>query len=193
MSIRLPDFSALIQNHHLAKQSANIALYEPKAQVYFQLKKYLAHPFSYRTAYERVIDITPTLCPLSQEDIERLEFDIEHLFSDNVYVRFTELSAILEELHNINFDLNELFDAIKSDKPEWYIQVRDALLDDECTKESEEVLDDLEITFLNQEPWQNRKVYNYQELEKEYMEKQEQYIAGVSAILDEMEEEIERC
>ena len=29
--------------------------------------------------------------------------------------------------------------------------------------------------------------------EKEYMEKQEQYIAGVSAILDEMEEEIERC
>ena len=77
--------------------------------------------------------------------------------------------------------------------PKWYIQVRDALLDDECTKESEEVLDDLEITFLNQEPWQNRKVYNYQELEKEYMEKQEQYIAGVSAILDEMEEEIERC
>ena len=38
MKIGIPDVFSAIQNHHLAKKSADIALYEPKKQVYFQLK-----------------------------------------------------------------------------------------------------------------------------------------------------------
>ena len=83
MSIRLPDFSALIQNHHLAKQSANIALYEPKKQVYFQLKKHLEQPFSGRTAYERFLDIIPKEHALSRDEVEKLKFEINHLFSES--------------------------------------------------------------------------------------------------------------
>ena len=52
-------------------------------------------------------------------------------------------------------------------------------------------LDDLEITFLNQSPWQNRIKYNYREIEKEYKEMQTQYEAAALALLDDMANEIE--
>lgn len=68
MSLMIPDFSALIQNHVLARQSANIAQYGTKADVYFQLKQYLAHPLSGRSAYERIAGITPPQHSLSKSD-----------------------------------------------------------------------------------------------------------------------------
>ena len=191
MSIRLPDFSALIQNHHLAKQSANIALYEPKKQVYFQLKKHLEQPFSGRTAYERFLDIIPKEHALSRDEVEKLKFDINHLFSESISTRYEEAMAIFAEWNAVDWDLNELFETIKSSDYESYFQVKEALLDDECTEKSEQVLDDLEITFLNQAPLQNRIKYNYREIEKEYKEMQAQYEAAALALLDDMANEIE--
>ncbi len=193
MSLMIPDFSALIQNHVLARRSANIAQYGTKADVYFQLKQYLAHPLSGRSAYERIAGITPPQHSLSKKDIERLDFDIKHVFSDDVYTRFTEVMALAEEMRNIDFDLYELFDTIKLDMPEQYQAVQAAILDDNCTKESEEVLNQLEITFVQQAPGRDRQVYNFRDLEREYKEIYDQFAAAASAILSEIENEIEHC
>lgn len=193
MGIAMPDLTSLIQNHCIAKRSANVALYEPKASVYFRLTDYLAHPFSHCTAYERISDTAPSYCPLSREEIERLKFDAKHLFSDNVCERLKEISSMLEELRNVDRDLNELFDALEYGDVERYVQIKDALLGGECTEESERILDELEITLLHKEPWQNRARYNYRELEREYTDIKEQYVAAVSAVLDEINSEIAHC
>lgn len=191
MKIGIPDVFSAIQNHCLAKKSADIALYEPKKQVYFQLKKHLEQPFSCRTAYERFLDIIPMEHTLSRDEVEKLKFDINHLFSESISTRYEEAMAIFAEWNAVDWDLNELFEAIKSSDYESYVQVKEALLDDECTEKSEQVLDDLEITFLNQAPLQNRIKYNYREIEKEYKEMQAQYEAAALALLDDMANEIE--
>ena len=69
MKIGISDVFSAIQNHCLAKKSADIALYEPKKQVYFQLKKHLEQPFSGRTAYERFLDIIPMEHTLSRDEV----------------------------------------------------------------------------------------------------------------------------
>ena len=191
MKIGIPDVFSAIQNHHLAKKSADIALYEPKKQVYFQLKKHLEQPFSGRTAYEKFLDIIPMEHTLSRDEVEKLKFDISHLFSEDISVRYDEAMAIFAEWNAVDWDLNELFEAIKSNDYESYFKVKSALLDDECTEKSEQVLDDLEIIFLHQKPWQNRIKYNYREIEKEYKEMQAQYEAAALALLDDMANEIE--
>ena len=93
---------------------------------------------------------------LSRDEVEKLKFDISHLFSENISVRYDEAMAIFAEWNAVDWDLNELFEAIKSNDYESYFKVKSALLDDECTEKSEQVLDDLEIIFLHQKPWQNR-------------------------------------
>ena len=191
MKIGIPDVFSAIQNHCLAKKSADIALYEPKKQVYFQLKKHLEQPFSCRTAYERFLDIIPMEHTLSRDEVEKLKFDINHLFSESISTRYEEAMAIFAEWNAVDWDLNELFEAIKSSDYESYVQVKEALLDDECTEKSEQVLDDLEITFLNQAPPPHRIKYNYREIEKEYKEMQSQYEAAGLALLDDMANEIE--
>ena len=128
---------------------------------------------------------------LSRDEVEKLKFDINHLFSESINTRYEEAMAIFAEWNAVDWDLNELFEAIKSSDYESYSQVKEALLDDECTEKSEQVLDDLEITFLNQSPWQNRIKYNYREIEKEYKEMQTQYEAAALALLDDMANEIE--
>lgn len=191
VSIAKPDVFSLIQNHCIARRSENMELYERRKNVYFQLKKYLSNPFYYCTAYERICGDAPSYCPLSREDVEQMEFDIAHYFSDNVHERFEEILAILEGLRDVDRDLNELFDALEYGDVERYMQIRDAVLDGRSTEESEKMLDELEIIFLHQEPWQNRARYNYRELEREYTDVKDQYVAAVSAILDEMKSEIE--
>jgi len=193
MPINLPDVLSSLQNHHIAQKANDIALYEIKAQVYFQTKKYFEYPFNYRTAYQQICDIPPSFCRLSKEDIEKLEFDIEHLFSENVLIRYKELRAILAEIKNIDFELGELFSAIQDGEPERYFQIKEALLSDEYTETSEKLLDNLEICFVTPQPERRREVYNYRELESEYEEQKEQYIAGINALLDEMESEIAYC
>lgn len=184
------DIASLTQNHFIAQKANDVALYDKRVQVYFQTKKYLEHPYNYRTAYEQICDIAPTFCELSKEDIEKLEFDIEHLFSENVLFRYTELCAILAEMKNINFDLIELFNAIQDGEPDRYFQIREALLSNECTETSENILDNLEIRFVTPQPEQRREVYNYRELESEYMLQQQQYVAGINPLLEEMASEI---
>lgn len=147
VSIAKPDVFSLIQNHCIARRSENMALYEPRKNVYFQLKKYLSNPFYYCTAYERICGDAPSYCPLSREDVERMEFDIAYYFSDSVRERFEEISAILEGLRDVDRDLNELFDALEYGDVERYIQIRDAVLGGGSTEESEKILDELEIFF----------------------------------------------
>lgn len=189
----ISDISSLLQNHRIAQKANNIALYEQKSQVYFQAKQYFENPFNYRTAYERVCDITPSFCKLSKEDIEKLEFDLEHLFSESVLLRYKELCAMLEEIRDINLDLIELFDAIRDGKPEMYSQIKEALIHDEDTEHSKKILDDLEICFVTPQPERRRAVYNYRDLEKEYMCQMEQYKAGAAVLLNEMDMEIAHC
>lgn len=193
MSISPLDISSLVQNHRIAQKANNIALYDKKAQVYFQTKNYFEHPFNYRTAYEQICDIVPSFCKLSKEDIEKLEFDIEHLFSENVVHRYRELCEILTELRNIDFDLSELFGAIRDGEPERYFQIKEALFSEENTENSEEILDNLKIRFVTPQPEQQREVYNFRELENEYMGQVDQFKAGIIALLDEMGGEIAHC
>ena len=51
--------------------------------------------------------------------------------------RSTKLMAIFAEWNAVDWDLNELFEAIKSNDYESYFKVKSALLDDECTEKSE--------------------------------------------------------
>lgn len=137
------------------------------------------------------MDIIPTSHTLSRDEIEKLKFDISHLFSSNISARYDEVIAIFAEWKDVDWDLNELFEAIKDSDYESYVQIKDALLDNDCTEKSKQILDDLEIAFLNQAPWQNRIRYNYRELEEEYTEKQTQYKAAAVALLKELADEIE--
>ena len=81
MKIGIPDVFSAIQNHCLAKKSADIALYEPKKQVYFQLKKHLEQPFSGRTAYERFLDIIPMQHTLSRDEVENRPEELETILN----------------------------------------------------------------------------------------------------------------
>lgn len=107
--------------------------------------------------------------------------------------RYKELRAILVKIQDIDFNLYELFSAIRDAEPERYFQVKEALLGDNYTETSEKLLNDLEIHFITPRPDQCREVYNYRELESKYMVKQEQYTAGIAALLDEMGSEIAHC
>ena len=76
--------------------------------------------------------------------VQNLSYRFDYYFVQN-YFLLHYLFFLEEHIHRRSRWLS-----LSGRSPKWYIQVRDALLDDECTKESEEVLDDLEITFLNQ-------------------------------------------
>ena len=182
----------MAQNFHIAKYSTNATLYEKKTSVYLSLAKYLSQPFKKRTAYEQLLNIAPRQTSLDTDGLKELELHIKKLFSDEVYSRYTELLPIFEEFEIADSDLNELFETVRNGEPEIYEQIKDALLDDQNTEKSEQLLDSLTISFVEQMPWHNRTVYSYREIEKDYELKKEQYVEGAKALLEDMEKEIER-
>ena len=192
MNIGIPDFLSMAQNFHIAKYSTNATLYEKKTSVYLSLAKYLSQPFKKRTAYEQLLNIAPRQTSLDTDGLKELELHIKKLFSDEVYSRYTELLPIFEEFEIADSDLNELFETVRNGEPEIYEQIKDSLLDDQNTEKSEQLLDSLTISFVEQMPWHNRTVYSYREIEKDYELKKEQYVEGAKALLEDMEKEIER-
>ena len=183
----------LIKNHCSSKKSENISAYGTKSEIYFRLKQWMECDFYKKSVYEKLIDEETTDSYLSQSELDKMRFDIDHWFSKNATKKYDRVITSLHEWKDADDEMNELFETIKDGEYECYSQIREAVIDEISKEEPRTMLDDLEIVLVTPKPWRNTGVYNYREIEKKCLEKERHYRDSVSELLNAMKKEIGHC
>lgn len=179
--------NTIMKNGH----SDNIAMYESKKNTVLMMKKKLDSPFRNGTVFEKTLNICGSSVPVTEIEEERLEIDVEKLFSKNIVFRYEEIKEMVKEWKIIDFELDELLDNVRYGEPERFDMIVKAMegeLNDDGLLSPE--LDRLTITLHRRKQDNDWVRYDYRELEMQFDEKAVQYEEAATAILKERIEEI---
>lgn len=109
---------------------------------------------------------------MSKEEKEKLKFDLQKFFGNDILEKFTRAENAIRETWTFFDDMKVLFETLREDDPQEAERVEELFCADpefnpQEYQELQDYLDNWNISFLQEIPGRNRMRYSYREIETE--------------------------